>query len=124
MAKSQPFSAVLRICDVAITRTALEAALQVKLDRFEVRDSGSAHYAQIAAPCGWSAIVDWLLTIGPQISVLRKKGAIGPAIIDLAISFDADLASLSIDLPSYAAEAIGRHGIDIEFSVYRTTERD
>lgn len=68
------------------------------------------------------AIVDWIGTIGPKISVLRQERLIGAATIDLAIPFDADMASISIELPSFAAESVGRYGIDIEFSVYLTNE--
>ncbi len=125
MAKSQLLSGVLRISHVAITRSALESALQTKLDKFEPAGSISMHYAQLDVPIengGWSAIVDWMQIIGPRISALRQQRLIGPASIDLAIAFDADKVSLSIEMPSHAAEAIGSHGIDIEFSVYLTNE--
>jgi hypothetical protein len=121
LAKSQQFSAVLRISDVAITKPDLEAALQTKLDRFEGARSGSLHYAQLDLPgeeVGWRTIVDWIEIIGPRISALRQERLIGTARIDLAVAFHADMAFLSIEVPSYAAEAAGRHGIDIEFSVY------
>lgn len=126
MAKSQFMSGVLRISDVAIAKSALESALQTKLDKFEPTGSVSMHYAQLDVPAeegGWSAIVGWMQIIGPRISALRQRRLIGLASIDLAIAFDDDKVSLSIDMPSHAAEMIGKHGIDIEFSVYLTNEK-
>lgn len=125
MAKSPPFSVVLRISDVAMTKSALEAALQIKLDKFELARSGSLHYAQVnvtAEDCGWSTLVDWIKIIGPQISALRRERRIGPAIIDLAYPFGPNSASMCIEMPSDAAEGIGHYGIDIQFSVYLTNE--
>lgn len=125
LATSQPLSVVLRISGVTMTKTALEAALQIELDRFEPDHSGSLNYAQLNAPaedCGWSTVVDWIKIIGPQISALRRERRIGPATIDLAYPFDANSASMYIEMPSNAAETISHYGIDIEFSVYLTTE--
>jgi hypothetical protein len=125
LAKSQPFSVVLRISDVTMAKTALEAAVQIKLDRFEPARSGTLHYAQLNLPaeeCRWTTVVDWIKKIGPQISALRRERLIGPATIDLAIPFRPPTVSMSIEMPSYAAETISRYGIDIKFSVYLTNE--
>jgi hypothetical protein len=124
MANFNCFSGVLRISDVTMTEASLEAALKMKLDRFEPARSGSLNYAQLSVPIegGWTKIVDWIQTIGPQLSLLRDKGLVGPASIDLAIPFYAHLASTSIEVPSYAAESAGRHGIDLEITVCLTNE--
>lgn len=125
MAKSKPSSVVLRISDVTMAKTALEAAVQIKLDRFEPTRLGTLSYAQLNFPaeeCGWNTVVDWIKKIGPQISALRHERLIGPATIDLAIPFRPPSVSMSIEMPSYAAETISRYGIDIEFSVYLTNE--
>lgn len=50
LAKSQAFYVVLRISDVTITKTSLEAGLQIKLDRFEPAHSGPMNYAQLHVP--------------------------------------------------------------------------
>jgi hypothetical protein len=115
---------VLRISDVVISKADLEVALQTKLDRFEPARSGSLQYAQLDVPMenGWRTVVDWIETIGPRISALRQEGLVGPASVDLAIAFGPGKISLSIEVPSYAAEVIGRHGIEIEFSVYLTSD--
>jgi hypothetical protein len=108
-----------------MTKTALESALQTRLDKFEPARSGSMHDAQLNLPGGdggWSTIMGWIQVVGPPRSALRQERSIGLAKIDLAIPFDDDMAALSIDLPSGAAETIGRYGIDIEFSVYLTSK--
>ena len=122
MTKFQPLCGVLRISDVRTTKNALEAVLQTKLDRFE--PSGSLNYAQLDIPIegGWSTVVDWIVIFGPRISALRHESLIGSASIDLAIPFNADLASTTIEMPSHVAETVGRYGIDIEFSVYLSNE--
>jgi hypothetical protein len=125
LAKSRPFSVVLRISDVTMTKIALEAALQIQLDRFEPARSGSLNYAQINLPAedfGWGVVVDWIKTIGPHISALRCERLIGQTTIDLAVPFQHPSVSMSIEIPSYAAETISCYGIDIEFSVYLTNE--
>lgn len=125
MAMSQFFSGVLRIGDVAMTKSALASALQTNLDRFEPAGSGSMRYAQLQVPAendGWNTILDWMQIIGPRIFALRQQRLIGPASIDLAVAFFADKASLSIEVPGHVAKTIGRYGIDIEFSIYLTNE--
>jgi hypothetical protein len=124
--QSLPFlSSILRIREVAITKAALEAALETELDRFEPIRSGSMHYAQLHVPAeagGWSTIVDWIEILGPKLAALRQQRLIGSAGMDLAIARHAGMASFSIKVPGRAAEAVGRHGVDIEFSVYLTRE--
>jgi hypothetical protein len=125
LASSHPFSAVLRFSDVAISQTALEAALGTKLDRYEPAREGSLHYAQVNMPLennAWNAIVDCIQRVGPQISALRQERLIGSTTIDLAVSFEEHLAAISVKLPSHTAEAVGRYGVDIEFSVYLSSD--
>ncbi len=81
------------------------------------------HYAQLDVPIesgGWDAVVAYIDVIGPRISALRKEQRIGMVTIDFAVALREGSVSLSVGVPSYAAETIGRHGIDIEFSVYLT----
>jgi len=121
----QIFSAVLRIGDVEMPRAALEAALGVGLDRYEPARTGTTHYAQIVLPIEkdvWGAILDRVQALGPKISSLRQECMIGSACIDFAFAQTEHQYSFSIVVPSYAAEAISRHGVDIEFSVYPSSE--
>jgi hypothetical protein len=125
MAKSKPFSAVLRISEVRITKAALEAALEARLDRYEPERSGSLHYAQVDIPVAddiWIAVVDCIGTIGSRISSLRQAGSIGAASVDLVVSFKEGSVALSIVIPSHTAETVGRYGIDIQLSIYLTSE--
>ena len=125
MANSQIFSAVLRIGDAAMARAALEAALGITLERYEPARTGSLHYAQVALPIEkdvWASILDRVRALGPRISVLRQECLIGSTCIDLAVSFAEGQMTLSVLVPSYAAEAIGRYGIDIEFTVFPTSD--
>jgi hypothetical protein len=125
LASSQPFSAILRFSDVAASQAALESALGSSLDRYEPAREGPLHYAQFDIAVGnngWEAITDCIQRIGPQMAALRQDGLIGSTTIDLAVSFDENKATLFVKLPSHAAETVGRYGIDIEFSVYRTAD--
>lgn len=103
----------------------LEAALQIELDRFEPDRPDLLSYAQVNAPaedCSWSAVTDWIKLIGPRISALQREHLIASANIDVAIPFYTNLASISVELPSYVAETVGHFGIAIEFSIYLTNE--
>src|SRR5580698_7884891 len=114
------FSGVLRISDVSITKEALEAALEARLDSFEPMRSGFNHLAQLNIPAegdDWNNIIDCISAIGPRIPALQRETVVGKVTVDLAIAFYADYASLTIEVPSRVAVAIGSHGINIEFSV-------
>lgn len=129
MAKTRIFVGVLRISDVRLAQADLEAALGVESDRYEPSRTSSAHYAQIDIPVEkgmpeddvWSAVVECVQKIGPKISALKSDRLIGATCCDLAVAFG-NTYTISIGVPSYAAEAIGRHGIDIELSIYPTAD--
>jgi hypothetical protein len=111
-----------------VSRSDLETALGVRLDRYEPARAGALHYAQIDVIAGnsdafaeddfWAGIIDCMERIGPQIQALGKDRSIGRTSVDLAVSFRDGLALATYNLPSHVAEAVGRRGIDIEFSVY------
>jgi hypothetical protein len=129
-----PFAAVLRISDVAVAQRDLEIALGVTVDRYEPARAGSLHYGQINFTKGsegrfqeedvWAGIIDGIDQLGPQLQTLRRNRRIGRISLDLAVSFAADLAVATYDLPSRVAEVVGRHGIDLEFSVYLASGDD
>jgi hypothetical protein len=124
LANSQIFSAALRISDTAIARSELEAALGTALARYEPTRTGSLHYAQVDLPIEedvWGAIARWVKRLGPQLSKLQRERQIGSTCVDLAVSFVDDQMSLSVVVPSYAAEIISSYGVDIEFSVYKVS---
>ena len=126
MASAQPFAAVLRLEGVAASQAQLETVLGTKLDRYEPFRQASSNYAQADMPVEigdcWQAIETYVRAVGPRIAALRQQHEIRAAIIDLAVSFDARSATLSVRLPSHLAETIGRHGVDVEISVYLTSD--
>ncbi|MFT3730402.1 MAG: hypothetical protein QM780_03110 [Hyphomicrobium sp.] len=125
MANSQIFSAALRISDTAVARPALEAALGTTLARYEPARTGSLYYAQVDLPIEeevWGAIARWVKRLGPQLSKLRQERLIGSTSLDLAASFVDGQMSLSVVVPSFAAEIISSYGVDIAFSVYAVSD--
>ena len=118
---SPPFAVVLRISGVAVSQSDLETALGVGLVRYEPARAGPLHYAQIdvlTKDDPWAGIIDCVERFGSQIQALKKDRSIGRVSIDLAVSFDERFAVVTYNLPSHIAEAVGRQGIDVEFSVY------
>ncbi len=108
-----------------MARADLEAALGATLERYEPAGTKALYYAQIDLPIEediWGAIVDRIRALGPQISGLRRERLIGSTCIDLAVSFALGQMTLSVVVPSYAAEVVSRYGIDIEFSVYPVSD--
>jgi hypothetical protein len=127
VAAALPFSAALRLSDVAISRPALEAELGCGVDRYEPARRGTLYYAQLNLAIedeGWPAIVDCLSRIGPGLQALRAHLSIGLVSLDLAIAFHDDAMTVSTTVPAPVADIVGRHGIDIELSVYLTSRDD
>ncbi|MDQ0471644.1 hypothetical protein [Labrys wisconsinensis] len=122
-----PFAAVLRLGDVALLRPALEAELGLALDRYEPARQGPLHHAQASFELeteGWTALAAWLGQVGPPLRRLRERSAVGSAALDLAIAFRQGAVAASALIPATVAEAAGRHGIDLELSVYLTSDED
>jgi hypothetical protein len=84
-------SIVVRLADVSIARSELEAALNIALDRCE-----------------------------PDPRRETKAGSIGALSLDAALPFCDDLIAVSAVIPSPLAQLAGQIGIDIEISIYRT----
>jgi hypothetical protein len=128
---SRILSALLRISGVLIAQADLESILGVSLDAHE-SSHPFGNYAQIYLPIEkdmtedniWHNLVDLVRTIGPKISTLKHAGSIGDVRVDLLVEFDDRKMAVNIVVPSYAAEAIGRHGIEIELSVCLTHDHD
>ncbi|HEV2552074.1 MAG TPA: hypothetical protein VGU20_32500 [Stellaceae bacterium] len=122
-----PFAVILRLSDVALAKTELEATLGATVYRYERERAGPLHQAHIdvlvddgaahAKADLWAEIVAGVTRIGPAIGKLKQKHAVGRASLDLAVSFPEALALVSYALPSHVAKIVGQHGIDIEFSV-------
>jgi hypothetical protein len=123
MPRSQPLSIVIRFGDVAISRTELERALGCELSRYEPNSARSTHYAQIdvaEATDYWSAALEKIQALPSTIGQLISDGSIGSICLDVAIAFPDKVMSTSSIVPFALAEAVGRLGVDIELSIYRT----
>ena len=121
MRSSQPLSVVIRIPDVALSRSDLNALLGLQVDRYET-SSGLA-YAQIDIVDGgdqWATALDRVRSIGDIIPRLVSEGAIGIPSLDVAIGFPHSSASKSVVIPAELARVTGQAGIDVELSVYKT----
>ena len=116
--------AVLRIRDVEITKPALELALDTELDRYETSRDGSV-FVQVDIPHEadiWGALASFAEQRGPALLALQEKRLVGSVGVDLAVMFRDALMAASVTVPSEAAALFGRYGIDITFSVYRTSD--
>jgi hypothetical protein len=124
-----PFAAILRLSDVTLAKTELEATLGATVYRYERAHAGPLHDAHIdvladngearAKADLWAEIIAGVRWTGPVIRTLKQKRAIGGASLDLAVPFPEAFWFVSYALPSHVAEIVGQHGIDLEFSVYR-----
>jgi hypothetical protein len=116
--------AVLRIRNVKMTKAALEYALGLELDRYETARDGSV-YAQINifdSENIWKGLSDFAHQKGATLLSLRNDGKVGSVGLDLAAMFRDAFMAISVTVPSEAAAILGRYGIEIEFSVYRTSD--
>ena len=121
MTGSLPLSVVIRIPDVSLSRSDLEASLGLQVDRYEA-SSGLA-YAQIDIADGevqWAAALDCVRSIGPIIPRLVSESTIGRPCLDVAIGFPHSSLSKNLVIPAVLAAATGEAGIDVELSVYKT----
>jgi len=120
--RSRPLSIVVRIYDVTISRSQLEAALGLTLDRYELTSGEATHYAQIDVAEEtdyWSSTLNTLQALGHSVEPLVAAGAIGAPSIDVALALPEDVMWVSSTVPSTVAEAAGRLGMDIDLSIYR-----
>lgn len=121
MPSSQPLTIVIRIPDVALSRSDLNASLGLKVDRYEA--SSERAYAQIdIADHGdqWAAALDRIRSIREFIPGLVSGGAIGRPSLDVAIALPQSSLSKSLILPAQLAAAVGEAGMDVQLSVYQT----
>jgi hypothetical protein len=115
---------VLRISEVRMTKVALETELKTELFRYEPARSGDGHYAQIDIPDRkdiWVSVIDCVQGFGEALISLRQRGQIGAMSIDVGVPFRDDAAMKSVIVPSEVALVLGKYGVDIEISIYRTS---
>jgi hypothetical protein len=121
MPSSQPLTIVVRIPDVALSRSDLNASLGLKVDRYETSSEGA--YAQIdIADHGdqWAAALDRIQLIRALIPGLVSGGSIGRPSLDVAMALPQSSLSKSLTLPAQLVAAAGEAGMDVQLSVYQT----
>jgi len=121
MASSQPLTIVIRIPDVALSRSDLDASLGLQVDRYEA--SSERAYAQIdIADHGdqWAVALDRIRSIRAFIPELISGGSIGTPSLDVAMALPHSSLSKSLTIPAELAAAAGEARIDIQLSVYQT----
>ena len=122
MPSSQPLTIVIRIPDVALSRSDLNASLGLQVDRYEA--SSGRPYARIdIADHGdkWAAALDLIQSIRAFIPGLVSGGAIGTPSLDVAMDFPHSSLSKSLTIPAQLAAAAGE-GRDGGFSCPRSNE--
>jgi hypothetical protein len=71
----------------------------------------------------WSAALEQIQTLPSTIEQLIFDGSIGSICLDVAIAFPDKVMTASSIVPFALAEAVGRLGMDIELSIYRTSSK-
>jgi hypothetical protein len=120
-----PLCIVIRIPDVRLTRSALETALGMTLDRYEAEGDTCSAYAQIDIPrteTPWTAAHECIVGLGESLRQLRSDELIGLPYLDIAVAFPSSVLSTSLTVPVGLAAAVGKIGMAIEVSIYRTEE--
>ncbi|MBR1171762.1 hypothetical protein [Bradyrhizobium liaoningense] len=120
MKLSQPLTVVIRIPNVALSRSDLDTSLKLQVDRYE--PSSRLAYAQIDNgdhEDQWAALLDLIRSIGAVIPGLLAKGEIGRPSVDVAMVFPDSLMAKYLTIPADVVAAAGEAGMGIEVSVYR-----
>jgi hypothetical protein len=120
-----PFAIVLRLGGLSIDQEALENRLDFEVERYEPERKSPGSSAQINLELHdevWSDTLQVLSQIGPSLLDLKNEGALGGATLDIAYSFPTTLAAIFRSIPHGVAKVAGDHGIDIEVSVYSSSD--
>jgi hypothetical protein len=121
MPSSQPLTIVIRIPDVALSRS--ESECLVGATSRLVWASSERPFAQIdIADHGdkWAAALDLIQSIRAFIPGLVSGGAIGTPSLDVAMAFPHSSLSKSLTIPAQIAAAAGEAGMEVQLSVYQT----
>ena len=94
MPSSRPLTIVIRIPDVALSRSDLNASLGLQVDRYE-----ASLFNHISPTSG---------------------GAIGTPRLDVAMAIPHSSLSKSLTIPAQLAAAAGEAGMEVQLSVYQT----
>jgi hypothetical protein len=125
MISRQPLSIVIRIPDVILSPSDLEAALGRPLDRYEQATDSAAAYAQIDIADDrdqWAAALDCVQSISAGIQRLVSENLIGPSQMDIAVAFPSSAVMKSLAIPARLAAVTGETGMDIGISIYLSSD--
>lgn len=95
------------------------------MDRYERASDGALGYAQIDIAEDreqWGAALNCIQSIADAVQRLASEKLIGPPCLDVAMKLPSSALSISIAIPARLAAAAGRAGMDIDISVYRTSD--
>jgi hypothetical protein len=123
---NQPFSIVIRL-NVSIPRSELEATLGLVVDRYEATTGSATSYAQIdiaEKTDYWAAAHRLIWLIKNKLQSLSTTGSIEATSIDAAFLFRDGFMSASALIPAAVAQLAGEIGIDIQISMYRSSDDD
>jgi hypothetical protein len=125
MVDRQPLSIVIRIPGVTMSRSDLETALGVPLDRYEQPSDGAPGYAQIDIADDrdqWAAALECIQSIGARIRRLVSDNLIESSQMDIAVEFPSSAVMRSLEIPARLAAVTGETGMDIGISIYLTSD--
>jgi len=125
MTNQQPLTIVIRIPNVVLSRSDLNASLGLAVDRYEPSCDHTPGYAQIDIADDrdqWDAALDCVQSIRASIQRLVTEGLIGAPILDVAMSFPCSSLSKSLTIPARLAAVAGETGMDVHLSVYQTKQ--
>jgi hypothetical protein len=121
MTSPQPLAIVIRIPNVALSRSDLNASLGLEVDRYEATSDRA--YAQIDIADDrdqWVVALDRIQSIRAFVQGLVSRGLIGAPSLDVAVGFPRSSLSKSLTIPAGLAAAAGAAGIDVHLSIYKT----
>jgi hypothetical protein len=125
MTNQQPLAIVIRIPNVVLSRSDLDASFGLAVDRYEPSSDHTPGYAQIdIADDGdqWAAAFDCVQSIRASIQRLVSEGLIGAPTLDVAMDFPGSWLSKSLTIPARLVAVAGETGMDVEVSVYKTDQ--
>jgi hypothetical protein len=125
MTNRQPLTIVIRIPNVVLSWSDLNASLALAVDRYEASSDHAPGYAQIDIADDrdqWAAALDCVQSIRASVLRLVSEGLIGAPTLDVAIGFPCSSLSKSLTIPAGLAAVAGETGMDVHLSVYQTEQ--
>src|SRR6266849_5951116 len=108
MVSRQPLAIVIRMPNVTLSRSDLETALGLPLDRYEQPTDRATGYAQIDIPGDrdqWAAALDCVRSVREPVQRLVAESLIGTPGFDVAVGFPSSALSKSLAIPAQLAAA-------------------